>query len=264
MLNALTRAVSASLADCELTHLARTPIDVPRARAQHQAYEELLRELDVRVAQLPALDNQPDAVFVEDTALVLDEVLVPARMGAPSRAGEVFSVAEQLAFHRKVLSLPPGGTLEGGDVIRVGKKLFVGLTRRTNQAGIDGLRTILMPYGYEVIAVRVMGCLHLKSGASYLGRNMMLMNSSWVDARAFKGYELVEVPSNERGGANVLAINSTLILPSAFPTTRRLLERKGFNTRTVELSELLKAEAGVTCESILFESDKAGPTKGLR
>ncbi len=264
MLNALTRGVSASIANCELTHLPRTPIDLELARQQHHAYEDLLRDLGVRVTSLPPMESFPDAVFVEDAAVVLDEVLVPARMGTASRAGEVFSVAEELAFHRRVLSLPPSGTLEGGDVVRVGKKLYVGITRRTSQAGVEGLRSILMPYGYEVIDVRVTGCLHLKSGCSYLGRNMMLMNSSWVDSRQFRGFEIIEVPSNERGGANVLVVAETLVIPKSFPATRQLLERRGFRTKAIDISELLKAEAGVTCESIIFESDKAGPTKGLR
>jgi dimethylargininase len=149
-------------------------------------------------------------------------------------------------------------------VVRVGKKLYVGITRRTSQAGVEGLRSILTPYGYEVIEVRVHGCLHLKSGCSFLGRNMMLMNSSWIDSRPFRGYEIIEVPSNERGGANVLLVADTLVLPKSFPATRQLLERRGFRTKAIDLSELLKAEAGVTCESIVFESDKAGPTKGLR
>jgi dimethylargininase len=256
MLHALTRGVSATLPQCQLTHIARQPIDVELARQQHRAYEEALRELGAAITSLPPLDQMPDAVFVEDTAVVLDEVLVPCRMGSPSRAGEVFSVAEELAFRRRVLSLPPAGTLEGGDVLRIGKTLYVGLSKRTTQEGIDGLREILLPYGYQVIPVRVSRCLHLKSAASYLGRNIMLVNSSWVDVRPFKGYEIIEVLSSEPRGANVLMIKDTPVVPASHISTQKLLQRLGFIARLVDISELLKAESGVTCSSIIFEDER--------
>ena len=151
MLVALTRAVSRTLNDCELTFQKYESIDVELARKQHAAYEDALRKVGAKLISMAALDLCPDAVFVEDTAVVLDEVLVPARMGAQSRAREVFSVAEELAFCRRVLSLPPQGSLEGGDVIRAWKTIFVGISRRTDEAGAEGLRTILQPYGYNVV-----------------------------------------------------------------------------------------------------------------
>ena len=253
MLSALTRGVSASLADCELVYLKRQPIDVALARTQHEGYQAALRELKANVMAMPPMDTLPDAVFVEDTAIVLDEVLVPARMAVASRAGEVFSVAEELAFCRRVLSMKSTGTLEGGDVLRVGRTLFVGLSRRTNQAGIDGLRDILTPFDYKVVPVAIRGCLHLKTACSYLGRNIFFVNSSWVDTRAFRGYEIIEVTSSEPRGANVLMIGETGIVPAEHPLTQKLLSKMGFKVRPVEVSEFLKAEAGVTCLSILFE-----------
>jgi dimethylargininase len=238
VLAALTRGVSRTINDCELTFQKYDVINVDLARQQHAAYEEALRQLGAKLISMPPLDLSPDAVFVEDTAVVLDEVLVPARMGVASRAREVFSVAEELAFCRRVLSLPPQGSLEGGDVIRAWKTIFVGITKRTDEAGADGLRTILEPYGYGVVPVKVRGALHLKSGCSYLGRNMLLLNSSMVDTRVLKGYEIFE----------------TAIVPANFPATQKLLRRVGFNVMSLDVSELQKAEAGVTCCSILFDA----------
>jgi dimethylargininase len=265
MLAALTRGVSRTINDCELTFKGYEPINVDLARQQHKTYEDLLRQTGVKVLSLPPLDKSPDAVFVEDTAVVLDEVLVPARMGVASRAGEVFSVAEELAFCRRVLSLPPQGTLEGGDVIRAWKTLFVGLSRRTDQAGIDGLRTILEPFGYNVVGVKVRGALHLKSACSYLGRNMLLLNSSMLDTKPFRGgYEILEVPSNEPNGANVLVVGETAIVPTAFPATAKLLRRMSFNVQPIDVSELLKAEAGVTCCSIVFDAPEGALSRKIR
>lgn len=254
MLAALTRGVSRAFNDCELTFKTYETIDVELARQQHKAYEDALRQIGANVISMAPLDRSPDSVFVEDTAVVLDEVLVPARMGVQSRAGEVFSVAEELAFCRHVLSLPPQGTLEGGDVIRAWKTLFVGLSKRTDQAGVDGLKAILEPRGYNVVGVKVRGALHLKSACSYLGRNMLLLNSSMVDTRVLRGYEILEVPSNEPAGANVLVVGETAIVPSAFPATQKLLRRMSFTVISVDVSEILKAEGGVTCCSILFDA----------
>lgn len=258
MLSALIRGVSASLPNCELTYLKRQPIDVDLARRQHQGYEAALRELGVQIMAMPAMDGLPDAVFVEDTAIVLDEVLVPARMALPSRAGEVFSVAEELAFCRKVLSLKSAGTLEGGDVLRVGRTLYVGLSRRTNQAGLEGLAEILAPYGYRVVGIPVRGALHLKSACSYLGRNIFFVNSAWVDTRPLRGHEIIEVTSSEPRGANVLMVGETAVVPREHALTQKLLTKMGFRVRPVELSEFLKAEGGPTCLSILFERPESG------
>ena len=254
MLAALTRAVSRTINDCELTFQKYETIDVELARKQHAAYEDALRQVGAKVISMAALDMCPDAVFVEDTAVVLDEVLVPARMGVQSRAREVFSVAEELAFCRRVLSLPPQGSLEGGDVIRAWKTIFVGISRRTDEAGAEGLRTILQPYGYGVVTVKVRGALHLKTACSYLGRNMLLLNSAMVDTRALKGYEILEVPSNEPAAGNVLVVGETAIVPANFPATQKLLRRMGFAVISLDVSELQKAEAGVTCCSILFDA----------
>lgn len=254
LLTALTRAVSARLSDCELSFLDRQPIDVPRARIEHHRYEELLRGLGLEVIELPPLDELPDAVFVEDTAVVVDEVAVLARPGAASRAPEVESVGHALSRWRPVVLLGGTGTLDGGDVLRADGQFYVGLSRRTNLDGANALGEALAPFGYGVTPVAVTGCLHLKTAASYLGEGRMLVHRPWFDASRLSGFELFDVPADEGWGANVLILGTDAVLPAGFPGTRALLERLGLRTHEVAFTELLKAEAGVTCESIVFHS----------
>jgi dimethylargininase len=268
MLTALTRAVSPTIADCQLTFLDRQPIRWELAVRQHAAYEQTLAELGARVLRLPDAPDLPDAVFVEDTAIVLDEIAVICPMGAESRRAETRDTAEALAPYRRVTWLdaptwatpvhdaPP--TLEGGDVVRAGRTLYVGLSSRSNEVGIAQLRHELSPFGYSVRAVPMNGCLHLKSACAFLGRNTILLNPAWVDLRVFQHFEILHVPEAEPMSADVLPIGDTLVVTADCPQLRALLERRGFTTRALDLSELQKAEAGTTCMSILFNAVSPG------
>ncbi len=193
-------------------------------------------------------------IFVEDPAIVLDELAVILPLGTETRRREAPSLAQALAKFRKLeyVSLP--GTLEGGDVLRIGRKLFVGVTRRSNAEGIRQLAAILSPYDYEVIAVPVTGCLHLKSAVTHLGRNTLLANRAWFDATPFAGYEWIDVDPTEPHAANALALGGTIILPASFPRTRARIEALGFHVTPLDISELQKAESGLTCSSLLFET----------
>src|SRR5438045_6139046 len=199
----LTRPVSASIVRCELTYLDREPIDLGRARQQHAAYESLLASLGWRIVRLPALDDQPDAVFVEDAAIALDELAVVAPMGAASRTGESRTVEEALARFLPVSHLTPPATLDGGDVMRADRRIFVGLSRRTNAAAIDQLIRLLEPYDYEVISASVQGALHLKSACSYLGGDALIANMDWIDPAPFREMEIVPVEASEAWGAKI-------------------------------------------------------------
>lgn len=250
---ALTRAVSPSLDRCELSFLERQPIDVARAMAQHGAYERCLERLGARVISLAALPEFPDAVFVEDPAIVLDEVAVMARTGAESRRGETESLAEALAAYRPLRRIVEPGTLEGGDVVRIGRELFVGRSGRSNDEGIAQLARAAAEFGYTVRAVEMRGCLHLKSACTYLGRDMLLANREWVDAAAFAGCHILDVAAGEAAAGDALAIGDAVILPASFPQTAGKLERAGWRVVPVDVSELQKAEAGVTCMSLIFQ-----------
>jgi dimethylargininase len=255
MLTAITREVSPSINNCELSFHARQPIDVAKAIAQHQAYQDCLAQLGVQVVSLPAEPDLPDSVFVEDAAVIVDEVAVITNMGAPSRRPEARSIADALSPYRPIRFITDPATLDGGDVLRIGRRIFVGLSKRTNRAGFAQLRDILRAYGYEVEAVEIRGCLHLKSACSQVGSDAVLVNRSWIDVEPLRGYELIDVPAEEPAGANTLLINDVVIIPESFPKTRVLLEEQGSRVRTIDLSELQKAEAGVTCGSVIFNGN---------
>jgi dimethylargininase len=254
MLQALTRQVSPTFADCELTFLDRQPIDVRKAIEQHRAYEACLIELGANVISLSADPRFPDGVFIEDPAIVLDEVAVITRPGAESRRGETESIAQALAPFRELRYIQAPGALEGGDVVHVGKTLYVGLSQRTNREGISQLAALLEPFGYRVVAVEVNGCLHLKSGACWAGGDMILANRQWINASVFRDFRIVEVADDEPSAADVLPIGGKLLVPANFVHTSEILKGMGVNVRNIDVSELQKAEAGVTCMSLLFEA----------
>jgi dimethylargininase len=253
-LTAITRGVSPALNRCELGYLPRQEIDIAKAVRQHRSYEECLRELGATVISLPPEPDLPDSMFVEDPAVVVAEVAILTRMGAESRRGEMESLAAVLARFRPLRRMREPATLEGGDVLRVGSTLYVGLSRRSNLPGVEQLANELLPFGYTVKAVPVQGCLHLKSACSYLGEQTLLANRAWVDPVAFDGLRIVDVPPQEPHAANVLAIGGTVLVVEAFPVTAALIERLGWKLRTIDISELMKAEAGLTCSSILLEN----------
>jgi dimethylargininase len=253
---ALTRDVSPTLQDCELTHLAREPIDLDRARAQHRAYERALASLGCRVERLPAEPDLPDAVFVEDTAVVVDELAVVTRPGAASRRPETPSMAAALSTYRRLATLTAPGTLDGGDVLRVGHRVFVGRSSRSNDAGVEALRCALEPWGYSVTGVDLDGCLHLKSAATEVGPATLLVNPTWLEPGALGATSVVEVDPDEPMAANGLWVGGAVLYPSAFPRTRRRLERSGIDVVAVDVSELAKAEGAITCCSVVFSINK--------
>ena len=248
---AITRAVSASINDCELTNVDRVPIDVARAREQHRAYESCLAALGCELRRIPADDRYPDAVFIEDTAVVLDELAILTRPGAESRRGEVDAVAEVLRDYRTLETIDAPGTIDGGDVLRLDRVIYAGRTPRTNDRGIDNLREIVAPFGYSVVAVAVDGCLHLKSAVTRVGADALLINRDWVSPALFNGWRIIDVDESEPAAANALLIGESVIFPEELERTRRRLEMHGIDVRPVPASELAKAEGGVTCCSLV-------------
>jgi dimethylargininase len=254
MLSAITREVSSTMESCELTHLPRRTIDIALARRQHAAYRHCLSDLGLRVIDLPAEDAFPDAVFVEDPAIVLDEVAVIARSGAESRRGEAESIARELGKYRALHRMEAPATLDGGDVMLAARTLFVGHSARTNAAGIQQLAAAVEPNGYRVQPVTVEGCLHLKSAASWLGDNTALIHRAWIDANAFGGIRLIDVPTGEEAAANVLLIGDTVLVAAGFPATADRIAALGRTVRLVDNSEIRKAEGALTCCSLIFNA----------
>jgi dimethylargininase len=278
---ALVRAPTGALVRCRLTHLPRRPIDPGRAREQHGGFVRVLEEalgrepgpglarIPPRVVRLPEREDLPDAVFVEDTAVALGETLVLARPGAPERRPEVEDVRAALLLaggRRRIAAIRKPGTLDGGDVLALGRRVFVGRSSRTNRDGARQLAEILGDER-EVTTVPVERCLHLKTAASALpaadGAPAVLVNPRWVDPAVFAPADVVEVPEEEPFAANVLTLpgpdgEPTVLLSARWPRTRRLLEERGLRTVPLDLSELEKAEAGPTCLCLLVEVDIPG------
>jgi dimethylargininase len=254
---AFTRAVSPRLAECELTHLERVPIDAAKAAAQHAAYERALAAAGLQAIRLPDLPDDPDAVFVEDTALLLDGHAIITRPGAASRAGETESTAAGLtgAFE---LHRIEHGHVDGGDVLRIGTRLYVGLSTRTDAEGIHALAELVRLIGFDLVEAKLRDCLHLKTGATFAGRDaagtpVLIYNDRCVDPSQFTGVEPVPVAANERAAANCVRAGDRLILPAGNPRTAERLKGRGFDVIEVDVSELQKAEAGVTCMSLIDE-----------
>lgn len=250
---AITRGVSATIDACELTHVTRTAIDVALAREQHAAYESTLASLGCEIRRIPAGDRYPDAVFIEDTAIVLDELAVMTRPGAESRRGELDAVAAVLGEYRTLVSIAAPATIDGGDVLQLDDVLYVGRTARTSDEGIAQLRELVAPYGYRVVAVDVEGCLHLKSAVTRAGVDALLMNPRWVSPSIFDGWRIIDVDDDEPAAANALLIGNSVIFPEELPRTRRKLEAGRIQVIGVPAGELAKAEGGVTCCSLIVQ-----------
>jgi dimethylargininase len=254
MWTAITREVSPALAACELSFVHRLPVDVGRAQAQHQAYCRALEGSGCRVIRLPAEPAFPDSVFVEDVALAFDEVAIATRPGAESRRAEGDAVLEVLGSFRRILRIEAPGTLDGGDVLRIGKRVFVGISARSNAAGREQLRALLAPFGYEVEGVAMRDCLHLKSAVTQVANDTVLLNPVWVDAAPFADYHRIEIHPSEEHAANALRVGDALVYPDCFPRTLERLRAAGIAVTTVDVSELQKAEGAVTCCSLLFRT----------
>jgi len=244
------------MASCELTHLARVPIDVDLARAQHREYEQALTAAGCRVERLASGPDMPDAVFVEDIAIVFDELAIVTNPGAASRRVEVPAMSRALERHRPLHVIESPGTMDGGDVLVVGRRVYVGISTRTNEAGVAQMRQALARFGYTVLPIAVDGCLHLKSAVTAVADDLLLLNPAWIDRDALDGFRFVEVDPSEPMAANALRVGGELIYPAAFPRTAERLAGCGLRIRTVDASEVAKAEGAVTCCSVVFESDK--------
>lgn len=249
---ALTRAVSPAIAHCELTHLTRTTIDPTIARAQHDAYERCLEQAGCTVRRLETDAQMPDSVFIEDMAVIFDELALIACPGAPSRRSETPGVADAVAQYRPIQHIEPPATLDGGDVLCLGRTILIGHSTRTNAAAIEQVRRILGPLGYDVRATEVRGCLHLKSAVTAVADDVLLINRVWIPTADLAGFDLVDVHPAEPFGANALRLADSVMHAAGFPRTAERLATRGIRVDSVDLSELAKAEGAVTCCSILI------------
>ena len=252
MLSIITHLPSPSLEQCELTFVNSEPIDIKKAEIEHEAYRKMLESCGANVITIDENIDLPDSVFVEDPIIVFDEIAVLTSMGVESRRKESATMEKTFAKYRDIKHIELPAQIEGGDVLKIGKRIFVGKSARTNSQGIRALREILTPYGYEVIAVKVSGCLHLKTGCTALDDKTLLMNPEWIDSKVFAGFRQIIVPKEEPFGANILKINETICMNASFPKTIELVKSLGYSVKSTDITEFVKAEAGLTCMSVPF------------
>jgi dimethylargininase len=249
---ALTHLPSKKLQSCQRTFLPPVDIDCERALMQHATYCDALRACRTKVVTLDVNPDAPDGTFIEDTAIVLDEVAVLCSMGTASRRAEPRAMEPLLREHREVIRIDPPATIEGGDVLRVGRTLFVGTSCRTNAAGVALFAAIGAQFGYRVVPVPVRNCLHLKTACTALPDGRLLINRDWVSPASLSGCEWIEVPKDEPWAANVCLVNSQLLMAVEHHRTTELVDGLGFRVRSVDVSEFAKAEGGVTCLNLLI------------
>ena len=256
MLTAITHLPSKNINEGNLTFLPKTEIDIEKAFVQHELYCESLKRLGVNVITLNENLSMPDSVFVEDTALVLDEIAIMTSMGASSRKPESELIETTLRKYRKIERISPPARIDGGDILQIGKKIFVGNSSRTNKKAVRALHRLVSPFGYEVIKTKVSGCLHLKTGCMAIDENTIIINPEWIERESFQEYEQIEVPVSEPFAANLLKVKDTILIPSNFNRTAEIVEKLGYKVVLLDISEFQKAEAGLTCMSIIFNTDE--------
>ncbi len=252
---AITRPVSESIDDCELTFMQRHPINLDKAIQQHAEYEKCVAELGCEIVKLPAEPQLPDAVFVEDPAVVLDEIAIVAASRAENRIREIQTVEPLLSQYRNLKHLELPATLDGGDVVVIDKSVFVGRSSRTNDIAFFQLDEMLKPFGYDVIRVKIQNCLHLKTGCTYIGKRTVIANPDWVDVSSFSDFTILKIDKKEAWASNTIEINGRVLCSSKFPRTNSILKKSGFVIKPIDISEFQKAEAGLTCLSLLFKSN---------
>ena len=253
MLIALTRPVSPKMADCKLTFRKRQPIDIAQAARQHLDYEKALERAGCQLVQVVAAPDLPDSIFVEDCAIIFDELAIITNPGTPARRAELDGIVAALHPYRELHFILPPAIIDGGDVLTIGKKVWIGLSGRTNKAAAEQVQAILQPYGYKVQTVEVTKCLHLKSAVTRVAPNTLLLNPAWVEASHFKEFKTIHTCEEEPASANALLINDLVIYPVDYLLTAMRLSEAGIQLLLVDSSEVIKAEGGVSCCSLIFE-----------
>ena len=223
-----------------------------RMRQQHEAYVQTLESLGLEVAVLEPLPDYPDAHFVEDVAVVTPDVTIITNPGAPSRKGEAVSIEPVLAKHRNITRIEFPGTVDGGDVLMIGTRVFIGLSERTNREGAQQLGRILEQHGMTWTAVAVGEGLHLKSSVNRVGENAVVVTEAFAGHQMFRDYEQIILDDDEAYAANTLLINDCLLIPSGFPKTRERLGATGLRIMELDMSEAQKMDGGLTCLSLRF------------
>jgi dimethylargininase len=252
MMRAVVRGIPDTFQSATVMVRSSDAIDVELARRQHGAYVAALRRLDVAVTELPGDPAFPDCCFVEDCIVQADGTGVITALGEPSRRGEERAIDDFFQTHTTLGRMQLPATADGGDCLRVDKRIYVGLSLRTNEGGLERIREAFAPRGFEVVGVPVTDVLHLKCVCSYLGRGKLLLADGYVPPETFRDVEIVSIPKEESYAANAVAIGDVVLLADGHPAARRAVERAGFQVVPLATSEIAKADGSLTCLSVRF------------
>lgn len=250
--HAVVRGVPSSFDRAITSGATPEPIDVRLAREQHLRYCSALRRAGLSLIKIESDDRFPDCVFVEDTAIVAGSKAIIAEMAAESRRGEADAVEKRLSEFFDIQHLEPPATLDGGDVLRIDERIFVGLSTRTNREAAEQLAAILRPEGFELVTVEVRHVLHLKSACTHVGEDLILLRPGYLDEAPFDAYRTIIVPESESHAGNCVSINGRVLIPTGAPRTRAMLEEHGYTTIELDISESRKADGLLTCSSIIL------------
>ena len=248
--HAIVRPVPDSYDQCIQTKSEKIDVDI--AKKQHREYCRALQKLGLELVWIPKDNNLPDSCFVEDTAMIFGETAVVCNMKMKSRADETVEVAKALEELMETYHIKPPATIDGGDVIQIKDKVFVGLSNRTNEQATVQLRGILESTGRKVIPVKVRNVLHLKSACTYLGDNYVIFSDGCFNTDILHGFDRIAVPADERYATDCLAINGTVLVAKGYPKTKNLIEERGFPVEELDTSEFRKGDGALTCLSIVW------------
>ncbi|KZE39048.1 N(G),N(G)-dimethylarginine dimethylaminohydrolase [Bhargavaea cecembensis] len=250
--NVIVKAPARSYVDGLTTSDLGKP-DYEKVVEQHKAYVEALKSCDVEATELPADEQYPDSVFVEDPAVLTPEFAVIANPGAESRNGETAAIEEALKkFYDKFYHIEAPGYLDGGDVLQADDHFYIGLSERTNEEGARQLKEILEKEGYKADILPLQEFFHLKTGIAYLGDNNMVVAGEFIDHPAFAEYNRIVIGKEDEYSANCIKVNDTVIIPSGYPETKRKIEKAGYRTLELDMSEVQKQDGGLSCLSLRF------------
>ena len=251
---ALVRGVPNTF-DRALVSGPRTTINVPLARAQHETYRRHLTKAGYAVEQVPSSDDYPDCVFIEDVAVVIGSIAVIARPGAPSRRGEVPAVAGVLADRFDLIHIEEPATMDGGDVFVINDTVYAGLSSRTNRSGVDQLAVVAQEQGFDLVPVEISEVLHLKSAVLPIDDETVVVTPDTVDETSLEGLHILYEDEAERHGFSALPmLNGSVLVTASAPRTAARVSAAGFEVKHLDVSEILAADGGLTCMSILFGS----------
>lgn len=253
MLIALTHTVSPNIMNGEVTFIDRKAVNYDLAVQQHDIYCQALSDCGAEVKKLSVNLNSPDSCFVEDTAIIFDEVAIITSMGISSRQHESKTIAPELDRYREIIHIELPAIIEGGDVLQIGRRVYVGLSRRTNIQGVHKLAQILKQWDYEIIPVELKNCLHLKTACTAISEEIILLNPQWVEPETFSDYKVLSVPKEEMWAANTIRVGDRILLQHGFPRTLELVSRNHNALEILNISEFSKIEAGLSCLSLIFQ-----------